>query len=203
MNILYLSNNTGFDSLYFWINKRKEVKSILYYSDKLNEIFLNKFKPDLIISYGYRYIISGSIVKEYKNKIMNLHISYLPFNRGADPNVWSILEGTTKGVTIHFIDEGIDTGDILFQKEVTYDEEENTLASSYNLLQYEIQQLFKENWKEIVAFDYHIKKQIGLGTFHYVKDFNAIKDIILGDEGWNVSIIEAKNRYQNFLKEIL
>jgi len=203
MNILYLSNNSQLDSLYYWIKKRKEVKSILYYSDKLNEILLNIFKPDLIISYGYRYIINNSIVKEYKNKIINLHISYLPFNRGADPNVWSILENTTKGVTIHFIDEGIDTGDILFQKEIIYDEEKHTLASSYNLLQYEIQKMFKDHWSEIVYSMYQPQKQYGAGSIHYIKDFKVIKDILLGNEGWDVLIPEFKDRYKKYLKEKL
>ena len=38
-----------------------------------------------------------------------MHISYLPFNRGAHPNYWSFKDNSPKGVTIHFIDNGIDT----------------------------------------------------------------------------------------------
>lgn len=72
---------------------------------------------DWIISYGYRHIIPEEIIKKTKNPIINLHISYLPFNRGSHPNYWSFKEKTPKGVTIHFIDKGIDTGPILCQKE--------------------------------------------------------------------------------------
>ena len=76
----------------------------------------NVSKYDWIISYGYRHLISEEIIKYLKNPIINLHISYLPFNRGAHPNYWSFKEKTIKGVTIHFIDSGIDTGPILIQK---------------------------------------------------------------------------------------
>ena len=53
---------------------------------------------------------------------------------GQDPNLWSFIEDTPKGVTIHEIDEGIDTGDIIFQKEIVLNSNE-TLASSYEKLQ--------------------------------------------------------------------
>ena len=72
---------------------------------------------DWVVSYGYSHIIKQDMIDKAKNPIINLHISYLPFNKGADPNFWSWLENTLKGVTIHQIDKGIDTGDILIQKE--------------------------------------------------------------------------------------
>ena len=43
-----------------------------------------------------------------KRPIVNLHISYLPFNRGSHPNYWSFVENTPKGVSIHEIDEQIE-----------------------------------------------------------------------------------------------
>ena len=84
-----------------------------------------------------------------KNNIINLHISLLPWNRGAYPNVWSFLEDTPKGVTIYIIDEGVDTGSILAQEEIYIDENIETLRSSYEKLHREIQALFREKWVEI------------------------------------------------------
>lgn len=49
-------------------------------------------KYDLIISYGYKKIINEDLVNKLKNPIINLHIGYLPFNRGFHPNLWSFLE---------------------------------------------------------------------------------------------------------------
>ena len=46
---------------------------------------------DFIVSYGYRHILSKNILDLLPNKIINLHISYLPYNRGADPNFWSFM----------------------------------------------------------------------------------------------------------------
>ena len=48
--------------------------------------------------------------------LINLHISYLPYNRGSYPNYWSFKENTPNGVSIHHIDDGIDTGPVLVQK---------------------------------------------------------------------------------------
>ena len=45
-----------------------------------------------------------------------MHISYLPFNKGYYPNLWSHLDSTPSGVSIHEIDKGIDTGKILKKK---------------------------------------------------------------------------------------
>ena len=75
---------------------------------------------DFIISYGYRHILKKDILDKFPNMAINLHISLLPWNRGADPNLWSFLEDSPKGVTIHYLDYGIDTGDILAQQKVDY-----------------------------------------------------------------------------------
>ena len=87
---------------------------------------------DFIISFGYRHIIKEDIINKFINKIINLHISYLPYNKGADPNLWSYLENTPKGVTIHYMDKGLDTGDIIVQKEVCGNIETDTLKTSYD-----------------------------------------------------------------------
>jgi methionyl-tRNA formyltransferase len=120
---------------------------------------------DWIVSYGYSHIIKQEIIDKAKNPIINLHISYLPFNRGADPNFWSWFENTPKGVTIHQIDKGIDTGDIFIQKEV-YFEGNETLSSSYEMLKKEIEDLFIENFDNIIQGIIFPKKQNGKGTFH-------------------------------------
>ena len=65
------------------------------------------------ISYRYHYILTPSIIHAFQNGLINMHISLLPWNRGSDPNLWSFLENTPKGVTIHHIDETLDTGAII------------------------------------------------------------------------------------------
>ena len=51
---------------------------------------------DLIISFGYRKIIKNNILARIKKPIINLHMSYLPYNRGSHPNFWSFMDKTQK-----------------------------------------------------------------------------------------------------------
>lgn len=94
-----------------------------------------------------------------QGQIFNLHISLLPYNREASPNFFSFIENTSKGVTIHQIDEGLDTGPILAQKELFFDESKETFASGYEKLILEIQMLFKENWSSISDKNYQLYAQ--------------------------------------------
>ena len=71
---------------------------------------------DLIISFGYNKILKKNILEKISRPPINLHISYLPYNRGAYPNFWSFIKETPKGVSIHEINEGIDKGGIIARK---------------------------------------------------------------------------------------
>lgn len=164
MNILFLGY-TDSAIIDFLANKDVEVAATtvdingsVYPPDLLSEI-------DWIISYGYRHIIKKQIIDRFPGRIINLHIGYLPYNRGADPNFWSAYDKTPAGVTIHQIDEGIDTGDILVQEEVFFTGEE-TLAESYQALQEKIQLLFMRNWKAIRDEIIQPKKQTDYGSYH-------------------------------------
>ncbi len=55
----------------------------------INVDFLRRNAIDFIVIYGYRNIIKKPIIDQLKGRIVNLHISLLPWNRGADPNIWS------------------------------------------------------------------------------------------------------------------
>ncbi len=138
---------------------------------------------DWLISYGYRHILKKEILDLFPDRAINLHISYLPWNRGADPNLWSFLEDTPKGVTIHYMDEGLDTGDIIYQQEVEMDEDD-TLATSYQKLSDAIEGLFIEKWESILSGDCPRIPQ-GQGSYHRSSDkdiFGTIPlDTSIGD----------------------
>lgn len=131
---------------------------------------------DYIISYNYRYIIKPDIIKLYKDKIINLHISYLPYNRGANPNIWSWINNTPSGVSIHYIDEGIDTGKIIKQKIVNFkDPLSLTLKETYEELHKNIQELFKDNWEKILKKEIEeIEQDKNKGETHYKRDIVSI-----------------------------
>tara|TARA_B110000114_G_scaffold175747_1_gene205618 strand:- start:930 stop:1169 length:240 start_codon:yes stop_codon:yes gene_type:complete len=76
------------------------------------------------------------------NDILNLHISYLPFNKGTHPNFWSFAENTPSGVTIHKINKKIDSGNIIYQKILDFELNKNkkklTFKDTYSVLISEI-----------------------------------------------------------------
>lgn len=197
MNILFLSNNEISNKLYLWLKELEE--NVFLFTKKLSKKVLDEYKPDFIISYNYKYIIKEELLLMFPNKFINLHISYLPWNRGAHPNIWSFLHDTPKGVSIHFIDKGIDTGDIICQKEVIMETNE-TLLTSYNKLNNEIQHIFIENWAKIKNNKIEIKKQVEKGSTNYLSDFEKIKHI-LGSELWNIKIDTLKKRFEYYKNE--
>jgi len=198
MKILFLSNNDISKSLFNRIKNQNSDIDIL--AEKITNEDIQRISPDLIISYNYRHIIKKEVLDLMTGKIINLHISLLPWNRGANPNFWSFVEDSPKGVTIHFINEAIDRGDILFQKEVKFNEEIETLNSTYQKLNAMIQHLFIENWNKIKELNFNPAKQTGTGTYHTIKDFEKI-NYIIEPEGWNIKISELRKRYYNMIQK--
>ena len=143
---------------------------------------------DLVISFGYRYIINKKILDKTSAPFINLHMSYLPWNKGAHPNFWSFYESTPSGVTIHLIDSGIDTGPIIFQKCINFEENEETFQDTYNKLKKELEKLFIENMDIILSLNFPINKQISKGSFHRKEDLPS------EFRGWHTKIKDEINR---------
>ena len=184
MKILFLTNNNITLPLLRWLEDVEGPDNIVSYSDKIEAIhFLNggQFNDiDFIVSYNYSHIIKQEVISLFPHKIINLHTSMLPWNKGASPNIWSFLEGTPSGVTIHEVDAGIDTGDILLQKEIVFDFNDETLKSSYEKSHFEISELFRNNWDKLK--NGLIKPKPQSGTMHYIKDSQAFDHIINYDD---------------------
>jgi methionyl-tRNA formyltransferase len=143
---------------------------------------------DFVVSFGYKHIISKEIINKLGCPIFNLHISLLPLNRGAHPNFWSFYDNTQAGVTIHLVDEGIDTGPIVFQKRVLFSEDEDTFSKTYKRLIYEIETLFEENLEKLLQNQWTSSPQSGSGTFH--KQIDLPKNFA----GWNSQIKKEIDR---------
>ena len=137
---------------------------------------INKLKPDIIISINFDYILKKDVLGIPSRWAINLHTSYLPYNRGNYPNVWSIVENTPAGVTIHYMDEGIDTGDIIDQVEVKIDITD-TGKTLYKKLENVAFKLFKKNWDDIKSGKNKKTKQVGTGTYHKKRDVIKIDPI--------------------------
>ncbi|KYH37552.1 MAG: hypothetical protein AYL29_005530 [Candidatus Bathyarchaeota archaeon B24] len=113
--------------------------------DRLVMKELEKRAPiDLILLIGYMRILSNEFVRRYRWRIMNIHPSLLPaFAGGMDLDVHrAVLDYGVKvtGCTLHFVDEGVDTGPIILQKPVKVDEDDTpeTLKSKVQKAEQEI-----------------------------------------------------------------
>ena len=74
---------------------------------------------DSIISNSYSMIIRPDVLMYCNYNAINIHWSLLPLNRGPNPIQWAIIKGENyTGVTVHFIDDGLDTGDIIIQQKI-------------------------------------------------------------------------------------
>lgn len=72
--------------------------------------------PDLLVSMSFDQILKRGILAAAPLGVVNCHAGALPFYRGCNPINWAIINGETRfGVTVHAVDEGIDTGDVILQ----------------------------------------------------------------------------------------
>ena len=107
----------------------------LFYNNPQKEIsfFKNQFincQSDILVSINYRYIIPKSIYSFFRYAI-NIHGSMLPKYRGRTPHVWAIINGeNSTGITVHIIEEKVDSGPIIVQEKVSIGNDD----SGYDLL---------------------------------------------------------------------
>lgn len=85
-----------------------------------------KFECDLFVSMSFNQILKTEIIKTPRLGFINCHAGALPFYRGRNPLNWVLINGEKEfGVTVHYIDKGIDTGDIIKQNMVPFGENDD------------------------------------------------------------------------------
>ena len=145
--------------------------------DVLQEI--RTLKADLAVSVLFGYVLKREFLTLFPKGCINLHPALLPYNRGMNPNVWSIVEGTPSGATLHFIDEGVDTGDVVAQREVPV-EPIDTGASLYHKLEQACVALFADTWAQIRSGRAsRIPQSAEAGSTHRARDISLIDEIDL------------------------
>jgi phosphoribosylglycinamide formyltransferase 1 len=108
----------------------KEFKNREDYDKKIVETLENK-EVELVVLAGYMRILSSYFIKAYKNKIINIHPALLPSFPGLLAQKQAVEYGVKiSGCTVHFVDEGMDSGPIILQSavEVSEDDTEESLA---------------------------------------------------------------------------
>lgn len=149
-------------------------------------------KADIIISFGYRKFIKKKIVEAAKRPILKLHMSYLPYNRGAHPSFCSIINDNPIGISIFEINTGSDTGRILLRKKFNLNfksKKFSTFKKVYNYLFHELEDLFIEKFELIINGYYSTVEQYGGGSHH------RIRDLPDASMNWNTNIVKYKKNY--------
>jgi len=131
---------------------------------------LESLALDYVVGIHFPYIIPSEALAIPRVGFLNLHPAYLPYNRGWNTPSWAILEDTPIGATLHFMDEGVDSGDIVRQErlEIGPADTAHSLYQRLKLLELDV---FKKAWPEIAAGTFQRTSQDpGAGTQHVRKD---------------------------------
>ena len=179
MKILCLYNNPCAEELFDWIEYQGH--DVIRLSERFSSNWCKEQRFELAVSYTYRFILDGDQLAALNNNVVNIHNSYLPWNRGADPNIWSIIDNTPRGVTLHYMDTNLDKGYIIAQAFVN-DSMNETLASSYNNLDKAAKELFKNAFRWYQYWPSMKKSAIGNGNYHSIQDGKKIKEMIVSYE---------------------
>ena len=198
MKILCLYNNDCALELFEWLSTQGHETMLC--SEKLSPDWCWKQLFDLAVSYTYRYIINKEVLKALNFNVVNIHNAYLPWNRGADPNLWSILDNTPRGVTLHYVNDQLDKGSIIAQVVVNDVRDDETLETTYERLDLEAKSLFKNAFAYYDCWKDMRKESCSSGSYHRLADSSAIKDAI---GSYKICIYDLKVKYAEIQNRIL
>ena len=163
---LPLDKTYGYDSV---IEKFSNQGIEILNPNTIDEKLIKKIKrlePDLIFSVYYRKILPKSLINIPKKGCINIHPSLLPKYRGPVPTAWAIEKGEKDfGITIHLMDKGIDTGDIIIQKKYLIEDGE-TGYELYSRAMLLGAKLLKENFIKIGKQMIKPYPQSGIGSYY-------------------------------------
>jgi methionyl-tRNA formyltransferase len=147
-------------------------------------------KPDYLFSLYFDYILEQRWLDLAKNEAINLHPGYLPYNKGFYSYVWSVLDGTPAGVSLHRMNSEVDTGELISQARIRV-ELTDTGETLYKKHEDASISLFRHTWPSIVAGKYRLCAQRHTGTRHKIKETRALLQI---DPHEKVKAIDLINR---------
>ncbi|ACK42691.1 MULTISPECIES: phosphoribosylglycinamide formyltransferase [Dictyoglomus] len=138
-----------------FVIRREDYKSKKEYEEKIKEVLQN-FKVDLVVLAGYMKIVGKTLLEAFPNRIINIHPSLLPSFPGLEAQRQAWEYGVKiSGCTVHFVDEGIDSGPIIGQRAVPVYDDDTPATLAERILQEE-HKLIVESVKKILTEDFEI-----------------------------------------------
>lgn len=177
MEVVFLGINDVGMRIYEWLCDKSSVDVAALLTTKSQLKLVHEIRPDVVISVGYDHLVPKDVLEVPPKGCINVHPSLLPHNRGKSPNVWSIVEGTPAGVTLHYMDEEYDTGEIIAQREVEV-RFEDTGKDLHRRLERAQLDLFASIWPDIEGGEVETTPQSSEeGSYHSVSDFKELCEI--------------------------
>ena len=158
--------------------------------------FINLESFDIAISVQYHKILKKHHIEKAEEIIINLHIAPLPEYRGCNQFSYAIINRDKEfGTTIHRLEEGIDSGAIMFEKRFPIPED-CWVRDLYQIACDNSLSLFQESLPQIISGDFELIPQTSLlperkTSIHYRKEINNLKNI---DLSWSKEKIERHIR---------
>jgi len=142
---------------------------------------IRQAQPDVGISAYYGYILKPMILDLFPMGVINMHGAYLPWCRGRNPNVWTIIDHAPAGVTLHLIGPGVDTGPILAQRRVDLTPD-MTAKELYRKMEQAILSLFFDTFPKFLEGKISPQPQPeDIGTFHLAAELTELKKLNLDE----------------------
>lgn len=136
-------------------------------------------KCDIGILAWWPKVIERELISVPARGFFNTHPSFLPYGKGKHPNFWALVENTPYGVSIHKVDEGVDTGPIVARKEIRHSWLDNG-QSLYVSANEAILELFKATYPLLRQGDLEfIPNDTRVGTFHFATELEMASQIKL------------------------
>lgn len=132
---------------------------------------------DYIIGVHFPYLVPPEALAIPAVGFLNLHPAHLPHNRGWHTPSWAMLDGTPAGATLHFMDEGIDTGDIIARVRVDPAPHDTAHTFYQRILDAEVA-LFAETWPQLASLEPpRLPQRPDDGTTHRRTDLAAVRQL--------------------------
>jgi methionyl-tRNA formyltransferase len=177
MDILFLGMNDIGQEIYDWLCDRDSifVKAIITEPEQLR--LVEEMCPDAVVASGFTHIVPPEILEIPPEGCINLHPGYLPHTRGYFPNIWSIVDDLPPGATLHYMDENIDTGEIIARSKVqkSFEDDGKTV---YRRIEDKAVELFKQEWYKIEQGQVEtISNDDEIANSYYNRDFDELREI--------------------------
>jgi methionyl-tRNA formyltransferase len=158
------------------------IEAEVFESDAILAAHLVRKRVDLGVLAWWPRIIKLPLLEVPTLGFINTHPSMLPFNRGKHYNFWTIVEEAPFGVSLHFLNAGVDTGDLVAQQSIEFDWCDNG-GSLYSKAQRAMVELFCATYPKLR--EGHIERRpqdLARGSFHLSTEIEAASRINLDKE---------------------